>query len=61
MGVDLGGIRGRGWGEYDKNALYGILQELIEYLKQNIKERRKELKRCGSRREAELCFLGPRT
>lgn len=48
-------------GEYDKNALYGILKELREYLKQNRRERKKELKSRGSRRDAELCFLEPRT
>lgn len=32
-GVDLGERRGEELSESDKNALYGILKELIEYLK----------------------------
>lgn len=61
MGGGPGREEGEELSESDKNALRGILKELIEYLKQNRRERKKELKSRGRGREAELCFLGPRT
>ena len=30
--ADLGGVRGKSWGEYDQNTLYEILKDLIKII-----------------------------